>query len=112
MATATTAKQRKRQAQPFTIPEWVEEQLGLKDGDSLVFLKEDGRIFLQRETSRPSSDARESVNAEFRDMTLDEIRANPLVITGPHSDDFDNEIEEAMQIETRRYLDRDRFSAP
>lgn len=99
MATVLGIKQRKHRSEPITVPDQVVKTLGLEEGDELVFIQEDGRIFIQRGTRR-------------RGMTLDEIIANPLAITEPHSDDFDAEIEEAMEIETRRYLNRDRLGPP
>lgn len=98
--------------QPITIPEAVREGLGLEDGDRLRFVGENGRVVVEREAWKPPSEVRGSVKPGLRSMTLDEIRANPLTITEPHSDDFDVEIEEAMEIETRRYLDHDRFGVP
>ncbi len=98
--------------QPITIPEVVRVGLGLEDGDRLRFVGENGRVFVEREASRSSSEVRGSGSTVLRRMTLDEIIANPLTITESHSDDFDVEIEEAMEIETRRYLDRDRYGVP
>lgn len=98
--------------QPITVPEAVRQGLELEDGDQLRFVGENGRVFVQREARQPRSEVPKSVDSGLRTMTLDEIRANPLTITEPHSDDFDVEIEEAMEIETRRFLDRTRFGAP
>lgn len=53
MATVLGTRQHKRREQPLTVPEIVETKLGLEEGDDLLFVEEDGRIFVQREARLP-----------------------------------------------------------
>ena len=76
----------------ITVPVAVRDRLGVNGGGTVVFNVTDRDIVI-----------------EERDLTLDEIRGS-LELSGPlASDDFDAEIEEAMGLETARYVDHDRL---
>lgn len=76
----------------ITVPAAVRERLGVNGGGTVVFNVTDRDIVI-----------------EERDLTLDEIRGS-LELSGPlASDDFDAEIEQAMDLETARYVDHARL---
>lgn len=66
------------------VPESIRERLGLKDGDSVGFVDDDGRVIIERR----------------EDLTLEDIIGS-FKLPGPASDDFDEEIEHAMEIAMR-----------
>ncbi len=85
--TATVTRQNQ-----ITVPAAVRERLGVNGGGTVVFNVTDRDIVI-----------------EERDLTLDEIRGS-LELSGPlASNDFDAEIEEAMDLETAHYVDHDRL---
>lgn len=76
MATVLGVEQRKHQAQPLTVPDWVEQKLGLAVGDALLFMMDDdGRIFVQREARRPLEEVIGSLTTDRPFLTDDELDA-------------------------------------
>lgn len=84
MATVLGNKLHKLRETPLTIPDIVQERLGLEEGDGLLFIEEEGRIFIQREAGRPLSEL-----------------VGSWKVDRPASADFDDEIEEAIDIAMR-----------
>lgn len=76
MATVLGIERRKDQGQLLTVPEWVEQKLGLQVGDALLFMMDDdGRIFVQREERRPLEDVIGSLKTDRPFLTDDELDA-------------------------------------
>ena len=75
MATVLGTKQLKSRAQPLTVPDWVEAKLGLEEGDVLLFMEENGRVFVQREARRALDEVIGSLKTDRPFLTDDELDA-------------------------------------
>lgn len=65
MAIVLSVELRKHPAEPLTVPDWVEQKLGLEVGDALLFMMDDDvRIFLQREGPRPLDEVLGSIKTD------------------------------------------------
>lgn len=78
----------------LTLPAPIRRLLGVEGGGTIVFDVTD-----------------DNIRIEGRDLTLEEIFGS-IKIPGPSSADFDEEIEQAMDIETQRLFDPTRIRRP